>query len=73
MTAGLATGRAGPTVLRGLLGSAHLGPTVAVTVLVALLAGVVAARTAQIQQRAEDCRPAFTSAAAAAQCLDEGP
>lgn len=39
MTAGLATGRAGPTVLRGLLGSAHLGPTVAVTVLVALLAG----------------------------------
>src|SRR5688500_16931530 len=39
MTAGLATGRAGSTVLRGLLGSAHLGPTLAVTVLVALLTG----------------------------------
>lgn len=39
MTAGLATGRGvsrGP-LLRGLLGSAHLGPTVAVTALVALL------------------------------------
>ncbi len=39
MTAGLATGRAGAPVVRGLLGSAHLGPTVAVTVLVALLSG----------------------------------
>lgn len=39
MTAGLATGRAGSPVLRGLAGAAHLGPTVAVTVLVALLAG----------------------------------
>lgn len=41
MTAGVATGRAGSPVAqaRVLLGSAHLGPTVAVTVLVALLAG----------------------------------
>lgn len=39
MTAGLATGRAGSGVLRGLLGSAHLGPTLAVTVLAALLGG----------------------------------
>ena len=41
MTAGLATGRGGSpgAVLRGLLGSAHLGPTRAVTVLVAMLAG----------------------------------
>lgn len=39
MTAGVATGRAGSSLLRTLLGSAHLGPTVAVTVLVALLAG----------------------------------
>ena len=39
MTTHLATGRAGSSVLRGLLGSAHLGPTVAVTVLVALLSG----------------------------------
>ncbi len=40
MTAGLATGRGGSpgAVLRGLLGSAHLGPTLAVTMLVALLA-----------------------------------
>lgn len=40
MAAGLATGREGARepVLRGLLGSAHLGPTLAVTVLVALLA-----------------------------------
>lgn len=41
MTAGLATGRLGApgSVLRGLVGSAHLGPTVAVTVLAGLLAG----------------------------------
>ncbi len=39
MTAGLATGRAGSSVAGTLLGSAHLGPTVAVTVLVALLSG----------------------------------
>lgn len=41
MTAGVATGRAGSPVVvaRELLGSAHLGPTVAVTVLVALLVG----------------------------------
>jgi 4-hydroxybenzoate polyprenyltransferase len=39
MTAGVATGRARPSVLRVLLGSAHLGPTLAVTVLVALLCG----------------------------------
>lgn len=39
MTAGLATGRehSRPPVLRALLGSAHLGPTVAVTALAALL------------------------------------
>ncbi|MCW2736795.1 UbiA family prenyltransferase, partial [Nocardioides sp.] len=40
MTAGLATGRPGaPGAVRGLLGAAHLGPTLAVTVLAALLAG----------------------------------
>ena len=41
MTAGLATGRGGSSgaVLRALLGSAHLGPALAVTVLAALLAG----------------------------------
>lgn len=41
MTAGLATGRTGAPghVVRGLLGSAHLGPTLAVTVLFALLTG----------------------------------
>lgn len=41
MTAGLATGRSGApgSVLRGLVGSAHLGPTLAVTVLAGLLAG----------------------------------
>lgn len=37
MTTGLATGRAGSSTVRGLLGAAHLGPSVAVTVLVALL------------------------------------
>ncbi len=41
MTAGLATGRGGSSgaVVRGLLGSAHLGPSLAVTVLSAMLAG----------------------------------
>ena len=40
MTAGLATRRPGaPGVVRGLLGAAHLGPTLAVSVLAGLLAG----------------------------------
>lgn len=40
MTAGLATRRGGASgAVRGLLGAAHLGPTLAVTVLAALLAG----------------------------------
>ncbi|PKH41775.1 4-hydroxybenzoate polyprenyltransferase [Nocardioides alpinus] len=47
MTAGLATGGAGPSALRGLLGSAHLGPTLAVTVLVALLSGAQGLYAAQ--------------------------
>jgi membrane associated rhomboid family serine protease len=71
---GLVTGYAVAWILvHAPRGRRVLVQSVGVALVVAVLAGVVAARTAQIQQRAEDCRPAFTSAEAAARCLNEGP